>query len=97
MVRTNQLPPGRLTLALGIAAIVLAAVVTLGSAAAGDAVARVFQAPGAVLADLLNWVWPGLRRDWQQGLDLTATCNIVVLSLVFFGILRRWVFRKRQG
>lgn len=96
-MRPNTLSPGRLNLTVGAVAVVLATVVTLGSALAGDPVARVVHLPGSLLADLATWVWPGLRQNFQSGLDLTTTCNILVLTLVFFGFLRHWAFRRRQG
>jgi hypothetical protein len=96
-LRPKTLSPGRLNLTVGIAAIALAAIVTLGSAAAGDPVARIGNAPGLFLANRLEWAWPGIRRDWQQALDLPTSCNLVVLALLFFAVLRRWAFRRRQG
>jgi hypothetical protein len=96
-VRSRSLSPGGLNLAVGLAALAVAAVVTLGAEAMGGAVTRVVFAPGVLLADLLAWVWPDVRRGQSQSLDLPRICNIVVLWIVFFAVFRRRAFLRRQG
>jgi hypothetical protein len=96
-VRSRNLSPGGLTLAVGLAALAVAAAVTLGGEAAGDPVTRVVFAPGILLADLLAWVWPNVRTGQSGPLDLARICNIVVLWIVFFVVFRRWAFQRRRG
>jgi len=96
-VRSRSLSPGGLNLAIGVAALAAAAVVTLAAEAAGGTVTRVVFFPGVLLGDLLVWVWPDVRRGQSQPMDLPRICTIVVLWIVFFAVFRRWAFRRRQG
>ena len=97
-MRSRSLSPSGLNLAVGFAALAVAAVVTLGAEAAGGTITRVVFAPGFLLADLLAWVWPEVRRGGQsESLDLPRICNIVVLWIVLFAVFRRRAFLRRQG
>jgi len=96
-VRSRNLSPGRLALTLGLSAVALAVVLTLYAEAAGDPIRRVVYAPGVFVAGVIAWVWPEIERGGGPSPDLLRKCNVVVLSVVFFGVFRWWAFRKRRG
>lgn len=95
-MRSKSLSPGQLALRIGLAAFGLAAVLTLGAELAGEPIGRVVAYPGLLLANVIAWVRPELGRGGFSR-ELLRTCNIAVLSIVFFWILRRWTFWKRRS
>jgi hypothetical protein len=88
--------PVRLSLTIGLTAFAVAAAVTVGAEVAGDPVARVVLAPGVFFADLIESLWPGARGGGSSA-ELIRNCNIAVLGMVIFAVVRSWTFRRRRG